>query len=74
MPAPALPIVVAVVAVVPFPPFIDRHDLVLRNWRGERLVPRATVLKVQALGEETAKPLDYEEGESNPQNDAEAQG
>ena len=58
VPALAVLVVVAMVAMVPFPPLIDRHDLVLGNWRSERPVPRAAVLKVHAFEERTAEPVD----------------
>ena len=50
-------VVATMVAMVALPPLIDRDDLVLENGLGDRLVPRAPVLEVQALEEGTAKPV-----------------
>jgi hypothetical protein len=66
-------VVVTVVAMVALPPLIDSDDLVLGNRLGERPVPLATALEVQALEEGETQPMDQEEGENNPESDAEAQ-
>jgi hypothetical protein len=58
VPAPAVLVVVTVVAMIPFPPLIDGHDGVLGKWRSERPIPLASFLNVQALDEGTAKPVD----------------
>jgi hypothetical protein len=66
-------VVVTVVAMVALPPLIDSDDLVLGNRLGERPVPLATALEVQALEKGATQPMDQEEGENNPESDAEAQ-
>lgn len=66
-------VVVPVVAMVPSPPFIDRHDRVLGNWRSERVIPAASIFKVMALNERTSEPVDCKEDKGDPKRDAEAQ-
>ena len=57
-PTAAVLVVVTVVAMVSLPPLIDRHDRVPWNWLSERPIPWATILKVQALEEGMADPVD----------------
>jgi hypothetical protein len=66
-------VVAAVVAMVPLSALVNRHGRIFGNWRRKRAVPSAAVLKVVALGEGAAEPVDEPEGEANPTSDPDAQ-